>query len=288
MANFIKDNFGRILFALLLGFVLFVLYRLNAPMEDKSLAKVESKIPQIPAATTISQDEQTPVNSQAAMDKGAVESIVKDYIMNNPDLIVRSIEEMHKNKASAANQQIDQSIKENLSALEDISTSPYIGNKDGAITIVAFLDYNCSFCQKSNDVLYSLVASDNRIKVIYKLYPILGPKSEEMTRVALAMYKLLPEKFRAVNEDLMHPDSNSDPASIAKKYSVDPSVLRSTMESVTQAIQETATQASKIKVEGVPAFIINGSFYPEFIDLESMKQIINKTGNLAPTDSALK
>ena len=64
--------------------------------------------------------------------------------------------------------------------------APVSGNAKGDLTIVAFLDYNCPFCKKSEPDLLRLVKADGRIRLVHKDWPILGDASVYGAQLALA------------------------------------------------------------------------------------------------------
>lgn len=71
-------------------------------------------------------------------------------------------------------------------AILDDPDAPVAGNRDGDVTIVAFIDYNCPFCKQSDPDLQRLVANDGKIRLVYKDWPILAPSSVVGARLALA------------------------------------------------------------------------------------------------------
>lgn len=64
--------------------------------------------------------------------------------------------------------------------------APVAGAADGDVTIVAYLDYNCGFCKKSQPELDRLVRTDGKIKLVYKDWPILTETSVVGAKLALA------------------------------------------------------------------------------------------------------
>lgn len=71
-------------------------------------------------------------------------------------------------------------------ALSRDPEAPVSGNPKGDLTIVAFLDYNCPFCKKSEPDLLRFVKTDGRIRLVHKDWPILGDASVYGAQLALA------------------------------------------------------------------------------------------------------
>ncbi len=64
--------------------------------------------------------------------------------------------------------------------------SPVGGNPKGDVTIVAFFDYNCPYCKKTDPVIEKLAQKDGNIRIIYKDLPILAESSVYGAQLALA------------------------------------------------------------------------------------------------------
>jgi protein-disulfide isomerase len=60
------------------------------------------------------------------------------------------------------------------------------GNPDGDVSVVAFFDYNCPYCREGEPALAKLIASDGKVRLVLKEYPILGRDSEAVARIAQA------------------------------------------------------------------------------------------------------
>jgi protein-disulfide isomerase len=79
--------------------------------------------------------------------------------------------------------------------------APVGGAKDGDVTIVAYLDYNCGFCKRSAPALEKLVKTDGKIRLVYKDWPILSETSIVGAKLALAAkYQ---GKYEAAHKALM-------------------------------------------------------------------------------------
>lgn len=65
-------------------------------------------------------------------------------------------------------------------------TSPSSGGRAADLTLMLFSDYGCPACRLAYPEMKRAVASDGRIRVVYKDWPIFGPVSERAAAVALA------------------------------------------------------------------------------------------------------
>ena len=87
----------------------------------------------------------------------------------------------------AATQRQQQSVLASRAALTQDPDSPVLGNPDGDVAIVEFFDYKCPYCKRVSGTLKDVVAADGKIRLIMKEFPILGPRSIQAARAALAV-----------------------------------------------------------------------------------------------------
>ena len=72
----------------------------------------------------------------------------------------------------------------NRSAIFSHPMSPVSGNPKGDVTLVEF--YQCGYCKRSLKPMKDLLASDRKLRVVWKEFAILGPVSRFAARAAMA------------------------------------------------------------------------------------------------------
>ena len=255
-----RDRIGKILLVTLVFILAFVAY------------KRTYNVPAPSAVTSV--DKKSDGTSLVA--KEDVEQIVRQFILDNPNVLMESIERMNQRKIEEMNAQVNDVIKSKKAELEGEKMSPTIGN--GNIVVIMFYDLNCSYCKKANVALDSLIDANKDLKVIYKPLPILGESSEYATKIELAVYKLFPDKFRALHADLMSQkiSSREDIVLILDKNSVPIAAVEAEFDSADMKtyIKNSAGLASELKMQGVPNFIIGDSLYQGFLELGRMQSIV--------------
>lgn len=63
---------------------------------------------------------------------------------------------------------------------------PLGGNPAGDVTIIVFTDYACPICRISDPEMERAAAEDGNTRIIYRLWPVIGPQSGPAARMALA------------------------------------------------------------------------------------------------------
>lgn len=218
-------------------------------------------------------------HDMAVVSKDDLYPIIHDYIMNNPEVILQSMEQMQKQKMNEMSAQIDAVVHNNKEALEDISNSPYFGNKDGDIKIVMFYDYSCGYCQKANDSVNQLLSSDKNIMVIYRPIAVLGEKSDYIAKLMFAVQKSHPDKFKTIHDNILaSPQIDKEGViAIIKDNALSIDLLEQEMNSkdVQDMMLANSKLAGIIKINGVPVFVIDSGFYQGAMELDTFTNTIN-------------
>lgn len=195
-----------------------------------------------------------------------VEKIVADYIANNPEAIISSVENMQRKKVEQDMESAKEGVAQNQDKLTKDPSSPVVGNPDGDITVVEFFDYSCGFCKRVQPAVEKLLTEDKNIRLVMKEFPILGPVSEIASRAALAVNTLQPEKYFEFHNALMKAkltDKDSVLA-VAKAVGMDATKVDEEMEKnyISEIIQKNHELAGTIGIHGTPGFVIGNTMIP--------------------------
>lgn len=255
-----RDRIGKILLVTLVFILAFVAYKrtYNSPT-PVAVTSVEQKS-----------------DGTSLVAKEDVEKIIRQFILDNPAVLIESIEKMNQNKMEEMNAQVNDLIKSKKGELEGAKMSPTIGK--GPTTVIMFYDVNCTYCKKANAAVDQLFESDKDIKIIYKPLPILGESSEYATKIELAVYKLFPDKFKAVHNAMMSEkiSSREEVMLILDKNSIPVAAVEAEFESADMKayLKNSAALATELRIQGVPNFIIGDSLHQGFLDVGRMQAII--------------
>lgn len=140
--------------------------------------------------------------------------------------------------------------------------SPVSGNPQGDVTIVAFFDYNCPYCKKTDPVIERLSKKDGKIRIVYKDLPILAESSVYGAHLALgAKYQ---GKYAQARQALMAiPGGHSDVATMRRAVSragVDMKRLDRDLKAHASEINayllRNLDHARALGLQGVPVYLI--------------------------------
>src|SRR5208283_2080974 len=162
-------------------------------------------------------------------------AFIKDYLVNNPDVLRAAIEALDKHDKDEAEAERQKAVVSEAGALFSSKYQATIGNPKGGATLVEFFDYNCHFCKGALPDVTKLVKDDPNLKLVLKDFPVLGPGSVEAAKVASAARNQLPgDKFWPFHTKLLAthgPVGKTEALAVARDLGLDMDKLNKDMES---------------------------------------------------------
>ena len=204
---------------------------------------------------------------------------MRKFIMNNPKLLIDSVEKYYQKeegKAAAAAKAAPKEFKlEDLQKadaalvkgiLED-KTNYSLGNPKGKFVIIEFFDYQCGWCKKTNKGMEEAIASaeGKNIRWIPIDTPIFGEASELIARYVLAageqgkyaeMHKAVGEATAKVDEAAL--------LEMAKKLKLDTKKLTADANGakIKKKMEANNELRKALNIGGVPMLIVDGRINP--------------------------
>ncbi|EKA5635847.1 thioredoxin domain-containing protein [Vibrio navarrensis] len=130
---------------------------------------------------------------------------IKKFIMNNPDVLVKSLAKYRFEQEQKAKAQEQENVKNAMDALFNDPNDPFIGNPNGKKVVVEFIDYNCGYCKRFAQTLEQFIAIEPDAKIIIKEFPIFQnkPTSAYSALIATAIFYYKPELYDKVHHEFM-------------------------------------------------------------------------------------
>ena len=213
------------------------------------------------------------------LSKEELNKLIYEYIMENPEVILDSVDKLRKKMEKNAG--LDESyLKENFLQFANNPNIPYMGSEKPKVIIIEFFDYNCGYCKKSLDAVTELLRTEYDLKISFRDYPILSPSSRVAAKAALASREQ--GKYFKFHSALMSMQGNLNKDmifSIASNLNIDIDKLKKDMKKIEieEIIEQTKSLARKLDIRGTPTFIINGKIYAGALELNKLREIINKS-----------
>jgi len=202
--------------------------------------------------------------------RAEMERVVHDYILAHPEIIPQAIEKLHDRQSRDV-------YAANKIALETPFASAWAGNPKGDVTLVMFTDYACGYCRASLPDIDRLLASDPKLKVVWREIPILGPGSEVAAKASLAAAQQ--GAFREFHERMFASGRPDGPrvSAVLRSMKLDLRRIERDLDSpaVTAEIRNNLALAARIDESlATPTFLVGGQMLKGAVGYDALKQAI--------------
>jgi protein-disulfide isomerase len=211
--------------------------------------------------------------------KTALDRMIRDYIMQHPEVIMDSMQAMQEREQLAQERLQSERVTSLNEAIERNPRDPVMGNPDGDVTLVEFFDYQCGYCKQMLDPLLDFAHRDGNLRIVLKEMPILGPASMFAARASLAAHKQ--GKYEAFHVALMRLRGRlSEPAifQTAVEIGLDMEQLQKDMDApaVMEQIRNSRELSEALAIRGTPAFIIGGKIIPGAMKEGQLRDLVTQ------------
>ena len=229
------------------------------------------------ACAALASDGWAQAEPQPPPDKEAVREIVREYLLEHPEVIEEAILSLNAKRQAAKAARARDALMKNRAALVGHPMSPVSGNPEGDVTLVEFFDYQCGHCKRSLAPVMDLLKSDPGLRIVWKDFPILGPVSSFAALASMAAHKQ--DKYQAFHEAVMGARDRLSEDSvmvIAEQVGLDIERLQQDMADpeIAAYLGETQRLARELGITGTPAFVIGNTLVPGAVDGARLRQLI--------------
>ncbi len=222
------------------------------------------------------------LDAMSADEKEAFGDAVREYLMENPQVIMEAVQVLEQRQAAAQEQADLSLVSDNKDALFNDGFSFVGGNPDGDITLVEFLDYRCGYCRRAHPEVAKLLESDGNIRLIVKELPILGDQSVLASRFAIATKQVAGgEAYKAMSDALMDFSGEITVPALSRLASTlgfDADAIAKAMNSdaVTEEISKTRALAQAMQINGTPTFVMQDELIRGYVPFDQMEIIVDE------------
>lgn len=194
------------------------------------------------------------------MKRADVEKIIKEYLMENPEILREALIELDKKEDRAALAAVSDALFKDP---RDVS----IGPKDAKVTVVEFFDYNCGFCKTSADWLKGVMDKyPDDVRIVFKELPILDGRTKTSRNAAKAALAAARQgKYSTMHFSMMNERSLTEDRvfALAEKAGLNMDKLKKDMKDkeLDRQLEDGLLLANRIPaLTGTPFFVINDDF----------------------------
>ena len=204
--------------------------------------------------------------AQVQLDRKAVEGIVRAYILEHPEILPEAM-------ALLEERETNRKVTALISELEKPFKGAWLGNPDGDVIVVEFFDYACGYCRRSAPEVEKLLATDPKVKVVFREFPILGPASLDAARVSLAAASS--GQYQQVHAELFGGRSLDDSTiqSARRKAGIK---LPKDLTPLDTELRNNNALARQIGITGTPAFIVGGKLISGAVGYDVLKRHVDE------------
>ncbi|MBO6579858.1 MAG: thioredoxin domain-containing protein [Thalassospira sp.] len=217
-------------------------------------------------------------DSLSTEQKTEIEGVIEQYLLDNPDVLLRAIQNVQSWQAAEQSRQQAAAITPVWDALVADSSVPSVGPVNAPVTVIEFFDYHCGYCKRAFDGVKEIAEnSDGKVRTIFVEFPILSEESTLAARAALAADKQ--DKYMEAHEAFMTNRGLLDQERInelAAGVGIDVEQMLEDMKApeITGMLAQYSSMARAVGISGTPAFLINGTLVSG-ADMERVNALVD-------------
>jgi protein-disulfide isomerase len=220
--------------------------------------------------------------SAQTLSEEALDQRIRDYILDHPEVVVEAIQRWQQQQQRAELEQFQAVLELRQDEVFDLSDGTVMGNPDGDIILVEFMDYNCGYCRRVFPAVQQLAEQDGNVRILFKEFPILGPGSVYASKAALAAREQ--GMYAEFHNALMSTDARLDEPqvlAIAARVGLDVEQLQRDIQDpeIDALIQRNHQLARDLGINGTPGFIIGEEIVRGATSLENLQRLITVARN---------
>ncbi|MFM5908275.1 MAG: DsbA family protein [Novosphingobium sp.] len=215
-----------------------------------------------------------PASGLSGKDKAAIEKVVHDYLIANPEVLPKAMEELQKKENAGT-------LSKVRGDLERPWPGQVLGNPNGKITLVEFTDFACTYCRQSEAEVEALIRNNPELKVVIRQLPILSPESADAAKMGMAAAEQ--GKYAAFHKAMYaagKPDAQTI-AAAAKIAGVDPARAEGVIRDPRTEVElgRNVEMARALGFNGTPSWVVGNSILSGAVGRDRLQAAIKDTAS---------
>jgi protein-disulfide isomerase len=210
-----------------------------------------------------------PAAAISPSDRPEIEKIIKEYLLENPEVLRDAMIELQRRQAAADARERAEAVKAHEKLIYDSPRGVVVGNRQGDVSIVEFFDYNCGYCKRALDDMVTMLEADPKLKFVLKEFPVLGPGSLDAAKISIAvrMQDQSGKKYLDFHRRLLgtRGEANRERAmAAAKEAGLNMAQIERDLKSeeIDATLLESVQLADALGISGTPSYVIGGEVVP--------------------------
>ncbi|MDF0490880.1 DsbA family protein [Sphingomonas sp. H39-1-10] len=200
-------------------------------------------------------------------DRSQIEQVVHDYLLAHPEVLPDAMDALR-------DKQHARTIADNRAAILEPFGSAWAGSAHPDLTIVEYYDYNCGYCRASLPAIAQLLASDPKLRIVFREFPVLADSSASAARMSLAAAEQ--GKFKPFHDALYAggPVTDRSIAAAAKVAGVDPARAAAFAPTADAEIAANMGIARQLGLTGTPSWVIGNHVVSSALPLDELQKLV--------------
>jgi len=209
-----------------------------------------------------------------ATDQARIERVVHDYVLAHPEILPEAMQKLREREVADQQVQARKVVAANRGAILKPFAGAWAGNPQGDVTIVEYFDYNCGYCRAGLPVVAQLLASDPKVKLVYREYPVLSEESGVAAKLSLAAADQ--GKFAAFHDALYAGGqlSKESMMAAARTAGLDLNKAAALAPRAEKEIAANLALGREMGLTGTPSWVIGDKVVSTLLSLEQMQQAV--------------
>lgn len=222
------------------------------------------------------------LSDMSSDERAAFRAEVRAYLLDNPEVLMEAVDVYNQRQQAVQEESEQQLIAAHADEIYNAEADLVLGNPEGSLTFVEFLDYRCGYCKKAYPDVKNLLEEDGDIRLIIKEYPILGEESVLASRFAIAAkFVEGTEAYADIHNALMEARGSLTQSAlnrIASDLGLNAEAIEAAMGSdeVNAVLAANQQIGAILQITGTPTFIMDDQMVRGYVPYEGMLQIVDE------------
>ncbi|ENY73764.1 protein-disulfide isomerase [Aeromonas diversa CDC 2478-85] len=203
-----------------------------------------------------------------------IRELIRETLVQDPAILDEAAESWQRQQEADYQSNLNQLIKRQHQLLFESPTSPRLGAKAPALTLVLFTDYNCPYCKRLDPEVMKLLGNHPDLALIIKFLPFKGESATAAARLAISQWQRQPDAFLPLHQTLMGKRGMLDETSIRAALKATGNRALSMSDESAREVNINLQLARELGVQGTPALLIGNRLLPGAVSYEQLEQTL--------------
>ena len=194
---------------------------------------------------------------------------VRGYLLDHPEVIPEAMQKLQDRETAKVVAQYRDDIVRPVG-------SAWMGNPNGDVSVVEYLDFNCGYCRASLPLIDQLIASDPKVKVVYKEFPVLSQESLTAARYGIVAARA--GKYKPLHDALYKggplTEDSMDAAIRAAGLDVAATKKAAQAPDVEEAIRDNLQLMRPLNMTGTPTWVIGDRVISGMVPIGTLQEAV--------------